>query len=55
MERKTRIIFMDNCRKKGLKIDPELEKLQKRRPCVGLCYLLRKKMDDLEIEDDNFP
>ena len=36
-------------------MDPELEKLQKRRPCVGLCFLLKKKMTELEIEDENFP
>merc|ERR1711936_366016 len=30
-------------RKKGQVVDPHLEELQKRRPCVGLCYLLKKK------------
>ena len=31
-------------------IDPGLKDLQKRRPCVGLCFLLKKKMDLLEEE-----
>ena len=34
-------------------MDPQLEKLQKSRPCVGLCYLLKKKMNDLEMEKQN--
>ena len=37
-------------RKNGESIDPDLEELQKRRPCVGLCYLLKKKMDLLAEE-----
>ena len=39
-----------NFRKKGQIIDPGLKDLQERRPCVGLCFLLKKKMDLLEEE-----
>ena len=38
-------------RKKGQIIDPGLKDLQERRPCVGLCFLLKKKMDLLEEEE----
>ena len=33
-------------------MNPDLEKLQKSRPCVGLCFLLKKKMKDLEDEKE---
>ena len=33
-------------------MDPNLESLRRRRPCVGLCFLLKKKMAAEEEENE---